>query len=115
MAMYRVAAAVVALALLFARGAHAAAPADLSNFQGNYGCSSGVQLARVADVSSSSESSQGGQLAAVQSAVARATRVKATGLGHSWWGDNFCAGSEVRGGGHDTHTHTLLGRVFVQT
>jgi len=71
---------VAAFAALPVRPAAAAAPADLSNFQGNFGCAAGVKLGRVTDVRG------------VQAAVRGAARVKATGLGHSWWRDNFCAG-----------------------
>lgn len=98
--------AAVVLQVLLSLG-DAAAPADLSNFQGNFGCAEGVRLARVAanadasPPSSTSASStsvdsprQHDQVRAVQRAVERASLVKATGLGHSWWKDNFCAGSD---------------------
>ena len=73
------------------RGAIAASPDDLSNFQGNFGCDEGAVIARVV-----AGASPRGQLEAVRDAVQRAARVRATGLGHSWWRKNFCAGG--RGG-----------------
>ena len=30
----------------------------------------------------------------IQSAVSRANKVKAVGLGHSWWKENFCAAND---------------------
>ena len=41
---------VAAFAALPIRPAAAAAPADLSNFQGNFACAAGVKLGRVTDV-----------------------------------------------------------------
>ena len=60
----------------------AVAPADLSNFQGLYACKTGASIARASTIS------------AIQTAVKAARKVKAVGVGHSWWKENFCASSE---------------------
>ena len=60
----------------------AVAPFDLSNFQGLYSCKRGASIARASTIS------------AIQTAVKAARKVKAVGVGHSWWKENFCASSE---------------------
>ena len=76
--------------LSFFDAVRAVAPRDLSNFQGLYSCPTASSIARVSSVSQ------------VREVVRDATKVKAVGLGHSWWRDNFCASKEPNLDGQTT-------------
>jgi len=69
--------------LCFIQVVLAIAPRDLSNFQGLYSCPVGSSIARVSSVSQ------------VQKVVKNAKKVKAIGVGHSWWRENFFASSST--------------------
>ncbi len=56
-------------------------PYELSNFQGNEKCAPSVAVGRPRDW---------GQLASL---VRTYPKVKAVGVGHSWWAQQFCAGT----------------------
>ena len=85
------------LVVLFFRSAFAVAPWDLSNFQGLYACPAGASIARASTIS------------AIQTAVKAARKVKAVGVGHSWWRENFCASSSESSNGNDETTIPLGG------
>lgn len=70
-------------ALLAALAACASAiiPHDLSNFQGQWRCASGVRMGFPSNVGD------------VQTLVASASLVRGTGIGHSWWSQQMCAGN----------------------
>ena len=59
-----------------------ALPLYLANFQGNHGCESGVKIGRPTTEEE------------LQSLVSEFPRVKASGVGHSWWSEMFCAGDD---------------------
>ena len=75
----------------------AIAPRDLSNFQGLYSCPVGASIARVSSVSQ------------VQKVVKNAKKVKAIGVGHSWWRENFCASSASLSSNEGEETTIPLG------
>ena len=75
----------------------AIAPRDLSNFQGLYSCPVGAPIARVSSVSQ------------VQKVVKNAKKVKAIGVGHSWWRENFCASSSSLSSNEGEETTIPLG------
>lgn len=83
--------------VLFFRSAFAVAPWDLSNFQGLYACPAGASIARASTIS------------AIQTAVKAVRKVKAVGVGHSWWRENFCASSSESSNGNDETTIPLGG------
>lgn len=57
-------------------------PTELSNFQGFYDCDKRVKVGRPNSVSEA------------QALVQMFSRVKASGVGHSWWKEQFCAGND---------------------
>ncbi|PSC67957.1 peptidase C69 [Micractinium conductrix] len=59
-------------------------PFELSNFQGHFQCDSRVKVGRPATID---------QLTAI---VKTFPRVKANGVGSSWWSEQFCAGTDER-------------------
>jgi FAD/FMN-containing dehydrogenase len=58
-------------------------PSTLSNFQGNHACAREVKVGRPAS------------LAEAQALVRAYAKVKASGVGHSWNEDLFCAGDDA--------------------
>ena len=58
-------------------------PSTLSNFQGNHACAREVKVGRPAS------------LAEAQALVKAYAQVKASGVGHSWNADLFCAGDDA--------------------
>ena len=81
----------------FIRVVVAIALRDLSNFQGLYSCPAGASIARVSSVSQ------------VQKVVKNAKKVKAIGVGHSWWRENFCASSSSLSSNEGEETTIPLG------
>jgi hypothetical protein len=63
---------------------YAGLPYDLSNFQASHSCSAAVKIGRPRNWA---------QLAEL---VKSFDRVKAVGMGHSWWAEQFCAGGDAR-------------------
>jgi hypothetical protein len=61
--------------------ADAIAPQDASNFQGSYPCAEEVRIGRPRTQED------------VLALLSAYPRVKANGLGHSWWQEQFCSGN----------------------
>jgi FAD/FMN-containing dehydrogenase len=59
---------------------HCSLPYNLGNFQGYHQCNESVLIGRPATVTD------------LRTMVLRYDRVKASGVGHSWWQEQFCAG-----------------------
>ncbi len=57
-------------------------PVELSNFQGYYQCNPAVKVGRPTSV------------ADIQTLVTMFPKVRANGVGHSWWKEQFCAGND---------------------
>eukprot|EP00854_Cymbomonas_tetramitiformis_P015790 gene15790-18722_t len=64
----------------YALRVESAAPDSLSNFQGIYACDSSVNIGRPTTPED------------VAALIKAFPRVKASGVGHSWWGEQFCSG-----------------------
>ena len=62
-------------------------PLEASNFQGHYKCDKGLLLGRPRDYDQ------------LSSMVRRYSKVKAAGVGHSWWAEQLCAGGGGGGAG----------------
>lgn len=58
-------------------------PLFLANFQSNHRCEDGVKIGRPNTVEE------------LQTIVATYSKVKAVGVGHSWWKEQFCAGADA--------------------
>ncbi|GMH44322.1 hypothetical protein BSKO_12256 [Bryopsis sp. KO-2023] len=61
---------------------HCGLPNELSNFQGHYECDNDVKVGKPEDISQ------------LRKIVRKFDKVNAVGVGHSWWKEQFCSGSD---------------------
>ena len=72
------------------------------NFQGNHACAENVLIGRPVSVDE------------LREMVLAYQRVKASGVGHSWWADQFCAGGAADGDGAINIVTTELAETLAQ-